>query len=218
MSIVSIFTKEAPTINGHSFDAVLEDTLEIGVEVTGYAIESGVKISNHRILLPFKWTLTGAISNNPLKTNLVDFAAGALSNLTDNPYAATVLGMTASFLSGTDETRASSTLAFLIDLTRQGDPFDINAGDITLKNMVITKLSRTKEPRNEGGLEFIAELQEMITLDRVSNLGQPSQDELRDGDRTKSSLARAIEKGQQVATNTVKASIAKVESILDGIF
>lgn len=73
MSLIQIFTREAPTIAGYAFDAVLEDTFEATVTVTSYPIESGVKISDHRILNPFKWTLTGAISNNPLKTQLTDF-------------------------------------------------------------------------------------------------------------------------------------------------
>lgn len=218
MSLINLFTREAPTIAGYSFDAVLEDTLEIGVEITSYPVESGVRVSNHRILLPFKWTMTGAISNNPLKTQLTDFLGGTLSNLTDNPYIAAVAGMSAGFLAGGEQTRASTTLAFLIDLMRQGDPFDIDAGDITLRNMVITKLSRTKEARNENGLEFVVELQELITLDRIASLGQPVQTELRDGDPTKSSLARVIESGQRIAKETNEAVSAQVEAVFDGIF
>lgn len=218
MSLVSLFTKEAPTINGYSFDAILEDTLDITVEVTDYAVETGVRVADHRILKPFKWSMKGAISNNPLKINATDFVGGALSNLTDNPYVAAVAGMSAGFLSGGDDTRASSTLEFLINLTRMGDPFTINAGDITLVNMVITRLSRTKEPRNEGGLEFVVELQELITLDRVSSGEQPVQSELRDEDRTKSALARVVEKGQKIAKDANKVIADKVENILDGVF
>lgn len=218
MSLINLFTREAPTIAGYSFDAVLEDTLDVGVEITSYPIESGVRVANHRILLPFKWTMTGAISNNPLKTQLTDFIGGAISNLTDNPYVASVAGMSAGFLAGGDQTRGSTTLAFLIDLMRQGDPFDIDAGDITLRNMVIVKLGRTKEARNENGLEFVVELQELITLDRIATLGQPVQSELRDGDPTKSSLSRTIENGQRIAKETNAEVSAQVESVLDGIF
>lgn len=217
MSLINLFTNQAPTLAGYSFDAVLEDTLELGVEITTYPVESGVRVADHRILLPFKWTMTGAISNNPLKTQLTDFLGGAISNLTDNAYVAAAVGLSAGFLAGSDKTRASTTLAFLIDLMRQGEPFDIDAGDITLKNMVIVKLSRTKEARNEGGLEFVAELQELITLDRIATLGQPVQSELRDGDPTKSSLARVIESGQRVAQETTAAISSKVNSVLDGI-
>lgn len=218
MGIVNIFTREAPTLAGYSFDAVLEDTLELAVEVTTYPIESGVRVADHRILLPFKWTMTGAVSNNPLRTHLSDLVGGAISNIDGNPLISGIAGITASFLAGSSETRASATLAFLIELTRYGEPFDINAGDIMLKNMVITKLSRTKEPRNENGLEFIVELQEMITLDRLSALLQPAQDELRTGDPAKSSAARTIEKGQQTTALPTGAVSAKVDNVLDGVF
>lgn len=95
MSIINIFTRKAPTIAGYSFDAVLEDTFEATVTITSIPIESGVRISDHRILNPFKWTMTGAISNNPVKVQLTDFLGGALSNLTDNPIVSTVAGLSA---------------------------------------------------------------------------------------------------------------------------
>lgn len=218
MSIVNIFTRQAPTIAGYAFDAVLEDTFEATVTITSVPIESGVRIANHRILNPLKWTMTGAISNNPVKVQLTDFIGGALSNLTDNPVVAGIAGLSAGWLAGSDETRGSSTLEFLLWLMRDYDfPFDIDAGDILLKNMVITRLSRTKEPRNEGGLEFIAELQEVIELDRIANSTQCSVEQLRDGDPSKSALAKVINKGQQIAKEANAAVTNAVNNILDGV-
>lgn len=218
MSIVNIFTRQAPTIAGYAFDAVLEDTFEASVTITSVPIESGVRIANHRILNPLKWTMTGAISNNPVKVQLTDFIGGALSNLTDNPVVAGIAGLSAGWLAGSDETRGSSTLEFLLWLMRDYDfPFDIDAGDILLKNMVITRLSRTKEPRNEGGLEFIAELQEVIELDRIANSTQCSVNQLRDGDPSQSALAKIINKGQQIAKEANAAVTDAVNNILDGV-
>lgn len=217
MSLIQVFTRQAPTIAGYSFDAVLQDTLDVTVTVTSYPIESGVRISQHRILNPFKWTLTGAISNNPLKTQLTDFLGGAISNLTDNPLVATVAGLSAGWLAGGDETRASSTLQFLIALMQAGDPFDIDAGDIVLKNMVITRLSRTKEPVNENGLEFVAELQEMITLDRIAQSLEPTTEQLREGDPSESALSRAIKRGQAIAKEANEAVTSAVNDVLDGV-
>lgn len=218
MSIVNLFTKQAPTIAGYSFDAVLEDTFEATVEVTTYPIESGVRVSDHRILQPFKWSMTGAISNNPLKIQITDFLAGALSNLTDNPIVSTIAGLSAGFLAGSDETRASTTLQFLINLMQAGDPFDIDAGDITLRNMVITRLSRTKDATNENGLIFIADLQELITLERISFVGPPTPDELRDGDQSKSAITRVISRGQKLAADANAAVTAQVNDVLESIF
>lgn len=218
MSIVNLFTKQAPTIAGYSFDAVLEDTFEATVEVTTYPIESGVRVSDHRILQPFKWSMTGAISNNPLKVQLTDFLGGALSNLTNNPLVASIAGLSAGFLAGSDETRASTTLQFLIVLMQQGDPFDIDAGDITLRNMVITRLSRTKDPSNENGLIFVADLQELITLERISFVGPPSPDQLRDGDQSKSAITRAINRGQKLVADAKAAVTEQVDTVLAAIF
>lgn len=217
MSIINIFTRQAPTIAGYAFDAVLEDTFEATVDVTSYPVESGVRVSDHRILQPFRWTLTGAVSNNPLKVQPTDFAGGLLSNLTRNPLVSTVAGLSAGWLAGSDETRASTTLQFLITLMQSGDPFDIDAGDILLKNMVITRLSRTKEPRNENGLEFVAELQELITLDRIRRNTEPSQEQLREGDPSESAISRAVKRGQAVAKETATAVRESVNNVLDGV-
>lgn len=218
MSIVNLFTKQAPTIAGYSFDAVLEDTFEATVEVTTYPIESGVRISDHRILQPFKWSMVGAVSNNPLKVQLTDFLGGALSNLTNNPLVSSIAGLSAGFLAGSDETRASTTLQFLIVLMQSGDPFDIDAGDITLRNMVITRLSRTKDPSNENGLIFIADLQELITLERISFVGPPAPDQLRDGDQSKSAITRAINRGQKMVADAKAAVTKQVDTVLAAIF
>lgn len=217
MSIINIFTKQAPTIAGYAFDAVLEDTFEATVEVTSYPVESGVRVSNHRILNPLKWTMTGAISNNPVQTQLTDFVGGLLSNLTDNPLVSTVAGLSAGWLAGSDETRSSTTLQFLLDLMSSGDPFDIDAGDITLTNMVITRISRTKEPRNENGLEFVVELQELITLERIAQRGEPTTEQLRAGDPAQSAVSRIIKRGQTIAKEATQAVAESVNSVLDGI-
>lgn len=218
MSIVNIFTKQAPTIAGYSFDAVLEDTFEASVALTNYPVESGVRVSDHRILQPLRWSLVGAVSNNPLKVQLTDFIGGGLSNLTDNPWLAGAAGLFAGWLSGSDETRASGTLIFLINLMQSGEPFSIDAGDITLNNMVITRLSRTKDTTNEQGLIFVADLQELITLDRLSDVGKPVVSQMHDGDPAQTAAARIVKKGQQVTKEVSDAVSKSVNSVLDGIF
>lgn len=219
MSIVNLFTRgAAPTIGGYSFDAVLEDTLDISVELTSYPVESGARVNDHRIINPIKWSLTGAVSNNPLTPTITDFLGGTLSNLTNNPYVAAVAGLSASWLAGSEETRASTTLQFLIGLMMTGDPFYVDAGDIQLDNMVITRLSRGKDPSNENGLIFVAELQELISLDRLPTLGQPQQYQLRKLDPAQSAISATVKKGQQMVRQANKAVNTAVNNVLDGIF
>lgn len=218
MSIINLFTKQAPTLAGYSFDAVLEDSLEASVEWTSYPVETGVNVNDHRIIQPVKWTLTGAVSNNPLQVQITDFLSGGLSNLTNNPYVATVAGLAAGFLSGSNETRSSTTLEFIINLMVTGEPFDIDAGDIQLQNMVIGRIGRTKNPENEQGLIFVADLQELITLDRIPQSGQPSQTMLRDGDPAKSGVSSLIRKGRVLAKEASDAVNNATNNVLDRIF
>jgi len=196
MSIVTLFTNKAPTLAGYEFDAVLEDTFEASVTTTGYTLETGSRVADHRVIQPFKWRLTGAVSNNPLKASVLDLTVGALSNAIDGGIASTVAGLSAGFLAGSEDTRASETLSFLLSLMVAGEPFDIDAGDIQLSNMIIVDISRTKNASNEGGLIFDAQLEEFPTLDTIFTQGDPSQNQLHDNDPAKSQAAKNINKGE----------------------
>ena len=218
MSILTVFTKQAPTLAGYSFDAVLEDTLDVSVEWTTYPVETGVNVNDHRIIQPTKWSMTGAISNNELTTHLTDFLGGAVSNLTDSSVVATVAGLSAGFLAGSSSTRSSAVLEQLIALTVAGEPFDVDAGDIQLSNMVISRLGRTKDPSNEQGLIFVAQLQELITVDRLVTLGQPSQSQLNSNDVSKSAVSSLVTRGEQSLKNVTTAISDSVNSLLEGIF
>lgn len=218
MSILSILTRQSPTIAGYQFDAVLEDTFEASVELTRYPVESGVKVADHRIIQPMKYYMTGAISNNPLRViDVAGLLAGGVSNLLrGNPLVATVAGLSAGFLAGSSNTRASSTLQFLMDLLVAGQPFDVDAVDIQLKDMVITRLSRDRDPENENGLIFVAELQELVSISRLSDFTQPSQEQLPDGDPVKAGAAATASTGQQVGGTPGVSTVHQV-NMVDGI-
>src|SRR5690606_32066075 len=143
--------------------------------------------------------------------------AGGLSNLMSrNPLAATVAGLSAGFLAGSSHTRASSALQFLMELLVAGQPFDVDAVDIQLKDMVITRLSRDRDPENENGLIFVAELQELISLTRLSDFTQPSQEQLPDGDPVKAGAAATASTGQQVGGTPGVSTTYQVNTV-DGI-
>ena len=206
MSIVTLFTAKSPTIAGLEFDAVLEDTYEATVEFTKYGIESGANAVDHGIIQPATWVLTGAIANNELRASATDFITGGVSNLFGGVGSA-VAGLSAGFLAGSANTRASSALDALRSLQVERQPFTIDAGDIILTNMVIATLRRTKDADNEDGLIFVAELQELPTLDTVvSQNQQPSQDQLNEGDPSQTQATSLIERGEQ-ALNDVGETI-----------
>jgi hypothetical protein len=211
VALLNIFTPTSPTIAGYEFDAVLEDTFEAEVELTGYTIELGARAVDHRIIKPFKWSIVGAVSNNPLSASVTDFT-GALN--IDNGILATVTGLSAGFLAGSDETRASSTLDFLISLMIVGEPFDIDAGDRQLTNMVIQRIRRTKDASNEGGLIFEADLQEYPTLSTTLSNNAPSLDELREGDPAYTQAVATVNAGQVNGSTTT----ASVQSLVEDLF
>ncbi|MCK5126787.1 MAG: hypothetical protein KAR42_11075 [candidate division Zixibacteria bacterium] len=215
MSIVTLFTTKSPTIAGLEFDAVLEDTYESSVEFTQYSIESGANAVDHGIIQPIRWSLTGAISNNELRISSTDLLVGGASNLFGGVGSA-VAGLSAGFLAGSSDTRSSSAFEALRNLQISRQPFTIDAGDVTLTNMVIATLRRTKTAENEGGLIFEAELQELPTLDTVTAQNQqPNQAQLPDDDPAQTQATSLIEKGEQalqVAGDTINSAVAGVIS------
>ncbi len=204
MSLISIATREPPTLGIEDgtiveFDAILEDTLEAEVTYTKYPIELGASASDHAVIEPVKWVIIGATSNNPLAVGAMDFAGGLISNLTDNAAATAALGYAsgaAGALGGSEQTRSQEALSFLLALMRERKPFDVNAGDINLTNMVITKITRTKNAENEGGLLFRAELQELPLIELVVKNNQPAQGQLADGDPAQSQAAADVNNGE----------------------
>lgn len=196
MSLINIFVAKSPTLNNIEFDAVLEDTFEASVELTGFEIELGARASDHRIIKPFKWSIVGAVSNTPLQAGVTDFAGGLLSNSLDSGVASTVAGLSAGFLAGSSETRSSAALDALLTLMTTGEPFDVDAGDIQLTNMVIGNIRRTKDASNEGGLIFEAELQEYPTLQTTLSNNQPIASQLNQDDPSASQASAVNNRGE----------------------
>jgi hypothetical protein len=212
MSILNIFTRKAPTLgSGDSvitFDAVLEDTLEASVDYTQFPIEVGAMATDHGIIRPIVYTITGAVSNNPLTPQLSDFAGGVLSNFFDSGVVQTIAGISSGFLAGSDETRAGAVLDFLIGLMYSRMPFDVDAVDRQLSNMVITSIRRTRNPTNENGLEFIAELQELPLIATVISQNAPGLSSLPSDDPSQTQQVSVTDKGE-VIPKTPSESVEK---------
>jgi len=204
MSLLGIATREPPTLGIEDgtlveFDAIIEDVLEAEVTYTTYPIEIGAKAADHAIIEPVKWQIVGAVSNNPITVSAMDFAGGLVSNLTDSGAASAALGYASGIpgaIGGGEQTRSQEALAFLFALMRERKPFDVNAGDIELSNMVISKISRTKNAENEQGLIFIAELTELPLVELVIKNNQPEQGQLPVGDPAQSQAAGDINSGE----------------------
>ncbi|QGZ13389.1 hypothetical protein KLPPOU148_072 [Klebsiella phage vB_KpnM_15-38_KLPPOU148] len=215
MSLINLLVKRGPQLGSLQFDAVLSDDLDASVDIVQYPIETGTPIADHIIYQPIRYTMTGAVSNNPLKVSITDFT-GALTNLVDdNPFIAAGAGLFAGWLSGSNETRSSTTLNTLLDFMYSGQVFTVDTGEITLNNMVIQRIGRSKDPENENGLIFVAELQQIVTLDRVANGSQPAQYQLNSNDVSSTSISGLIERGY-INVKTAATNIAnQVTTLLD---
>lgn len=215
MSLINLLVKRGPQLGSLQFDAVLSDDLDASVDIVQYPIETGTPIADHIIYQPIRYTMTGAVSNNPLKVSITDFT-GALTNLVDdNPFIATGAGLFAGWLSGSNETRSSTTLNTLLDFMYSGQVFTVDTGEITLNNMVIQRIGRSKDPENENGLIFVAELQQIVTLDRVANGSQPAQYQLNSNDVSSTSVSGLIERGY-INVKTAATNVAnQVTTLLD---
>lgn len=215
MSLINLLVKRGPQLGSLQFDAVLSDDLDASVDIVQYPIETGAPIADHIIYQPIRYTMTGAVSNNPLKVSITDFT-GALTNLVDdNPFIAAGAGLFAGWLSGSNETRSSTTLNTLLDFMYSGQVFTVDTGEITLNNMVIQRIGRSKDPENENGLIFVAELQQIVTLDRVANGSQPAQYQLNSNDVSSTSISGLIERGY-INVKTAATNVAsQVTTLLD---
>lgn len=217
MSLINLFTHKAPSFNIGggviSFDAVLEDTLEASVEYTSFPLEIGSNASDHGIIQPIEWTITGLASNNPLGIGPSQIT-GFLTNFFDIPGLSAIAGLAAGFLSGSNETNAGATLQLLLGLMYAREPFDIDAVDIQLSNMVIANVSRTKTPSNENGLEFTAELMELPLISTVLTTNQPGQSQLRDFDAAKTQATAFVKKGEVSTLESSLDTLAMVDLII----
>lgn len=212
MSLVSIFTRKAPELGGLEFDAVLSDTLDASVAITGYTVEVGATLADHRVILPVQWTITGGVADNPVKASITDFT-GALTGNAGGAGAA-IAGLSAGFLAGGDSTRSASALDTLLAMMREGDIFDVDAGDITLTDMTIQRIRRTKNTNNDDALIFIADLVEWPTLKTAFSGDQPDVSSLPDGDPSKTQAAANVSRGEvagfapSAATSSAIAGVA----------
>lgn len=215
MSLITLLTKTSPSFNAGNgqvamqFDAVLENTLEASVTLSDYPIEVGSRSNDHRVKNPIRWSLIGAVSNNPMRIQATDFT-GILTELdANNGVFAASAGLMAGWLSGSDETRSSEALQQLLTLMYEGDPFSIDAGDIQLNNMVIESIRRTRDPSNENGLLFNAELVEWQDISTAISAGRNATNPT-SGTSDASASATLVKKGQQAVQDVGEAINATI--------
>lgn len=199
MSLISIFAnKPALTFEGLSgdfqnaayhFDAIARFNTDLSATYTSYPIEFGADLQDSAYNNPNKMTIFGYTGSRSLRisdfNNLPEVAASDLSGVIGNQGSAlaNVLGgiaggAAASYLAGTDKTRAAATMNFLVSLKERFETFTVQTGLIILPGMKIDRLTTVTDRGNETGLEFICELsQRRVSGEeerRIGNVGNLS--------------------------------------------
>ena len=217
MSLTSIFTKTPPRIGIDdewiTFDAVTEDALEFTVDYTQFPIEIGADASDHGIIRPATQIMTVVVSNNPLSNGLIESAIGFVSNFASSAVGVAIAGLSAGFVGGAEESRAKSVLEFFVTLMYARIPFDVDSVDYLSKNMVITKLRRSRTIENESGLELIIEMQELPLLSTTITNNQPAVSQLNEGDPSQTQAAAEQNKGEVLGVPVSP----EVQSVIEGL-
>ena len=213
MAFISIFTRRTPSISSLQFDAVLETTFEAPVEFTDYPISSGARAIDHGIINPYVYTMTIAVSNNPLRTTASDVVSGVINGVFDNPIIANSAGILANVFNDKPETRSATVLESLVALRLAREPFDVDTGELILQNMVITNITQNKTPENEGGLIAVVSMQELATLDTVLNRTSPVQSQLRVGDPSQTQATTDVNYGDMALSEVSSA----INSLIDRV-
>lgn len=196
MSLISLFTRNNPTIGAVSFDATLSTSSDFSTQLTTYAVESGVNVFDHRIFQPTVVTMQVALSNNKLTTQLTDFM-GALTNGSNSGILTQVAGLSAGWLGGSDATSPSAALIFMVQVMQTSTPFSVSDGQITYGNMLIRRITRERNPENENSIILNVEMQEIITRDRLRTNGkQPLTTQLSEDDVSSTSISALVRRGR----------------------
>lgn len=218
MALTSIFTKTPPRIGINdewiTFDAVVEDALEFTVDYTQFPIEIGADASDHGIIRPATQVMTVSVSNNPLSNGLIESAVGFVSNFIDSAVGVAIAGFSAGFVGDAEESRAKSVLEFFVTLMYARIPFDVDSVDYLSKNMVITKLRRTRTIENEGGLDLIIEMQELPLLSTTISNNQPNVEQLNENDPSQSQAAADQNKGEVLGVPVSSQTQSVIEGLL----
>ncbi len=177
-----------PGEGGVLLDAVLEEAVEHKATVTQYPVELGAEITDHVILEPMRYKMTGIITDTPLI------------------YAGT------EYTHSDASTRSSAAWALLADLMAARTPFSIDTGWLRYDDMVIDSLLSEKVVGLTNAVEFEASLRQ---LNIVST--KTTDAELRVRAEGQAQGANGPEKGGTVKKTDIESGSTLAETIRQGL-
>ena len=191
MSIVGIFTRARPRIGALYFDAVLSESSELLTDVTEFPIETGAIGNDHAVQRPLTLTMRVGVSDNPARalraeagdaTGLLAGAAvgGFLSGVSENIAIASGIAaseVNAAYTAGQDPVRSQSVLDAVRDIQRANRIVSIVTLKRQYENVMITGTRQETNKENEGGLELIVDMKQLLTVPPEEEDTIPAQDD-----------------------------------------
>lgn len=123
---------------GLVFDAVFEEDHTLELEVTDNPVETGVSITDHAYMKPYKVRITAGVTNTPLTVKNDGYGEG--------------------------DGRTVAAFKALEALMRTREPFDVQTGLKLYENMLCTSVNTTQDAGSANVLVFTAELREIIIV------------------------------------------------------
>lgn len=191
MPITGIFTRSRPDIGGIFFDATLEESDELQTDVTRFPVESGFEGNDHAVNRNARIIMFVALSDNPVRSATAQATQGdALESLANlnlpagilragigigvgraisalPPGVASAVGLGASVATNTVGqalSRSASVLEQIRALQSRREVISVITQKANYQNVLITNTRRITNPRNEGGLELVVEMEQINIL------------------------------------------------------
>lgn len=123
------------SIAGLVFDATFEEVHTSELEVTDSPVETGVSITDHSFVKPYKLRISAGVTNTPLRTPDATFGEG--------------------------DARIQNAFKKLRELQASREPFDVVTGLVVYNNMVCTMLTTPQDKSSANAIAFTAELREI---------------------------------------------------------
>ena len=178
-NLAGLFIKRENKIANIFVDTFTTEFHRRQIKVTEFPTEIGININDHRIILPAELRIQGIVSNVVTPTT------------------------NENILSGSDETRATSTYLQFIELLTAGEKIDIQTGLVSYKDMVLVSIDVERDYQTSGALFFDARFQELITVATGSSFIDGSQYE--EG-KTREQATPINDSGRQSSENIDEAS------------
>lgn len=172
--LTGLISKRKKSFGAIFIDCVVEEVHKNRAIVTQFPVEVGVSINEHRILESLELEIEGVISNSEPSI------AGSQYRVPD-------------FLNATKETRSTSAYLEIIKLYEKGEPFNVQTGLLSYRNMIITSLDVNRSSRTSDGLFFTAKLKQLTIVN--TNSATETQGKLEEG-KTKNQGAKNSEGGR----------------------